>query len=159
MRHRSILFLAVAAITSLVLAGGPPSFSFQAPSGRSGTSPSGSVLLVHAFSCHAPTDATVRASAEGVVDGKRRTIPLEMKSTGSTGVYSVARQWPAEGSWVLVFSIDRGGQTTALVKLDGKGMPSFTGSGEELAASSLRTISGYAKERDIASVLVAPTGG
>ena len=115
------------------------------------------MLLVHAFSCHAPTDATVRASAEGVVNGKRRTIPLEMKSTGSTGVYSVARQWPAEGSWVLVFSIDRGGQTTALVKLDGKGMPSFAGS--ELAASSLRTVSGYAKERDITSVLLAQTGG
>ena len=154
MRPRSILFLAVAAVTSLALAGGPPSFSFEAPG-----SPSSSVLLVHAYSCHAPTDATVRASAEGMVNGKRKTIPLEMKPTGATGVYSVARQWPAEGSWVLVFSIDRGGQTTALVKLDGKGMPSFTSSGRELTASSLRTVSGYAKERDIASVLVAQTGG
>ena len=77
--------------------------------------------------------------------------------TGATGVYSVARQWPAQGSWVLVFSVDRGGQTTALVKLDARGMPTFTG--RELAASSLRTVSGFAKERDIESVLVARAGG
>jgi len=153
MRFPSILFLAVAVLTTLALAGGPPSFSFEAPSSSS------SVLLVHAYSCHAPTDATVRATAEGVVNGKRKTIPLEMKPTGTTGVYSVARQWPAQGSWILVFSIDRGGQTTALVKLDARGMPSFTSSGRELTAGSLRTVSGYAKERDIASVLVAQTGG
>ena len=112
---------------------------------------------MHAFSCHVPTDAAVRASAEGVVDGKRKTIPLEMKPTGAAGVYSVARQWPAGGSWVLVFSIDRGGQTTALVKLDARGMPQFS-SRRELAAGSLRTVSGFAKERDIESVLVAQAG-
>jgi len=154
MRHRSIpfLFLAAVAITGLAVAGGPPSFSFEAPSGQSGNP----VLLVHAFSCHAPTDAAVRASAEGVVDGKRKTIPLELKSSGATGVYSVTRQWPAQGSWVLVFSIDRGGQTTALVKMDARGMPAFTG--RDLAAGSLRTVSGFAKEHDIESVLVAQAG-
>jgi hypothetical protein len=58
---------------------------------------------------------------------------------------------------VLVFNIDRGGQTTALIKLDAQGMPHFT-AGRELAASSLRTVSGSAKERDIESVLVAQVG-
>lgn len=159
MRHRSIPSLFALFVATTALAGGPPSFSFQAPGGRTGSSPSSPVLVVHAFSCHAPTDATVRASAEGMVNGKRQTIPLEMTSTGAMGVYTVARQWPAHGSWVLVFSIDRGGQTTALVKLDAQGMPSFTGSGRELTASSLRTVSGYAKERDIESVLVAQRGG
>src|SRR5262245_25304769 len=135
MRHRSIPFLFALLLAALPLvAGGPPSFSFEAPNGRMESS----VLLVHAFSCGTPTDATVRASAEGVVHGKRKTIPLQMTSTGATGVYAVARQWPAEGAWVLVFSIDRGGQTTALVKLDAQGMPSFTSSGRELTASSLR---------------------
>ena len=148
MRHRSILLLVALFLSSITLAGGPPSFSFEAPGAA------GQVLLVHAYSCHAPTDAAVRASAEGIVNGKRTTIPLELKPTGATGVYSVARQWPAQGSWVLVFSIDRGGQTTALVKLDAQGMPSFA-SGRELATGSLRTVSGSAKERDIASVLVA----
>jgi hypothetical protein len=149
------LFLALFAITTAALAGGPPSFSFEAPGGGN------AVLIVHAYSCHAPTDAAVRASAEGVVDGKRKSIPLELKSTGATGVYSVTRQWPAEGAWALVFSIDRGGQTTALVKLDAKGLPRFTaakGSGGELAAGSLRTVSGSARERDIESVLVAQAG-
>lgn len=157
MRHRPIpsflaVFFTAVALASPSVAGGPPSFAFEAPSGSSG-----SVLIVHAFSCHQPTDAAVRASAEGVVDGKRKTISVQLKSTGATGVYSVTRQWPAEGSWVLAFSIDRGGQTTALVKLDPQGMPHFT-AGRELAAGSLRTVSGSAKERDIESVLVAKVG-
>jgi hypothetical protein len=159
MRHRPItsflaVFLTAVAITSPSLAGGPPSFGFEAPSAPAGNATSSPVLLVHAFSCQVPTDAAVRASAEGIVNGKRTTIPLQLKSAGATGVYSVARQWPAEGSWVLVFNIDRGGQTTALVKLDAQGMPHFT-AGRELAPSSLRTVSGSAKERDIESVLVA----
>jgi hypothetical protein len=162
MRHRPItsflaVFLTAVAITSPSLAGGPPSFAFEAPSGSSDP-----VLIVHAFSCHQPTDAAVRASAEGVVDGKRKTIPLQLKSSGATGVYSVTRQWPAQGSWVLVFNIDRGGQTTALVKLNPQGMPHFTAAsgkaGRELAAGSLRTVSGSVKERDIESVLVAKVG-
>lgn len=144
------LFLALFAITTPALAGGPPSFSFEPPGG------SDAVLVVHAYSCHAPTDAAVRASAEGVVNGKRKTIPIELKPTGATGVYAVTRQWPAEGAWALVFSIDRGGQTTALVKLDAKGVPRFVNA--KLAAGSLRTVSGSAKERDIESVLVAQAG-
>jgi hypothetical protein len=163
MRHRPIpsflaVFLTAVAIASPSLAGGPPSFAFEAPSGPEGSS--GPLLMVHAFSCHQPTDAAVRASAEGIVNGKRTTIPLRLKSTGATGVYSVTRQWPAQGSWVLVFNIDRGGQTTALVKLDAQGKPHFTSgkAGRELAAASLRTVSGSARERDIETVLVAKMG-
>lgn len=148
------------------VAGGPPSFSFDSPpsapaAARAAAGPAAPnpVLIVHAYSCHAPTDAAVVAHAEGVVNGKRKTIPLKLEGTGATGVYAVARQWPAEGSWALVFSVDRGGQTTALVKLDAKGMPMFTpssgGAGSQLEADSLRTISGKAKEQDIDSVLVA----
>jgi hypothetical protein len=150
MRHRSMqsplaFFLVVLAGAVPTLAGGPPSFRFETPAAAA-SSRTGPVLLVHAFSCHEPTDAAVRAVAEGVVDGKRTTILLTLAPAGARGVYSVARQWPAEGSWVLVFSLDRGGQTTALVKLDAQGLPRL---------SSLRTIAGSPRERDIASVLVA----
>ena len=108
-----------------------------------------------------PTDAPCAPRPEGVVDGKRKTIPFQMKSTGATGVYSVTRQWPAEGSWVLVFSIDRGGQTTALVKLDTQGKPHFT-AGRELAAGSLARCPGpprSATSRPFSSRRWAPSTG
>lgn len=167
MHSRSVKALLTPALAALVvlassapsLAGGPPSFSFEAPTGSGERTASSPVLIVHAYSCHAPTDAALTAHAEGLVGGKRRSIPLKLESTGAVGVYNVARQWPSDGSWALVFSMDRGGQTTAMVKLDTRGEPVFNlpsdGSGSHLAADSLRTISGKAKQRDIESVLAA----
>jgi hypothetical protein len=155
LRSTFILFIALAGST-LSFAGGPPSFSFEAPTGSAKPGASSPVLVVHAFSCHEPTDAALSAHAEGVVGGKRRTIPLKLESAGKTGVYTVARQWPADGSWALVFSLDRGGRTTALVTLDSKGNPVLSpSSGSQLADSSIRTISGQAQERDIDAVLTA----
>jgi hypothetical protein len=116
-------------------------------------------MVVHAFSCHEPTDAAVMAYAEGKVNGERRTIPLKLESTEKKGVYNLTRQWPAQGAWALVFSVDHGGQTTALVKLDDKGEPVFDqGSGNEggqIRASTFRSIPGAATSKDIDAVLVA----
>jgi hypothetical protein len=155
----ALVLLMVLASSVPSLAGGPPSFAFEAPSGSGQRTTSSPVLLVHAFSCHQPTDAAVSAHAEGLVNGKRQTIPLGLKSTGVLGVYSVTRQWPADGSWALVFSIDRGGRTTAMVSLDSRGEPLFESpagsSGRELATSSVRTITGKANEREIETVLAA----
>jgi hypothetical protein len=151
----ALMLFAALAGSALSLAGGPPSFTFQAPEGSGKRNASSPVLIVHAFSCHVPTDAPLSAHAEGIVGGERRTIPLKLEKAGETGVYTVARQWPTDGSWALVFSLDRGGRTTAMVKLDSKGVPVFdAGSSGQLATSSVSTISGAAKERDIESVLM-----
>jgi len=116
-------------------------------------------MLVHAFSCHLPTDAPVKAYAEGMVGGERRTIPLKLESTDKKGVYGLTRQWPAGGNWALVFSIDIGGQTTALVKLDSKGDPVFDRGTEKeggpLASSTVRSMSGVATSKDVDAVLAA----
>jgi len=147
----SVITVLVAAIPAL--AGGPPSFSFHAPS----TADAKAVLVVHAYSCHMPTDATVLARAEGLVNGQRREIPLTLTPTSETGVYSVYRQWPAEGSWALMFSVDRGGQTTALVQLGPKGEPILESSGtaadRALSDKYVRTLSGKASARDIEAAL------
>lgn len=166
MAHRSKIALRMPALALILalagsapsLAGGPPSFSFQAPDLSGKRTSSSPVLVVHAFSCHEPTDAALRAHAEGIVNGERQTIPLELESAGKIGVYNVARQWPAQGSWALVFSLDRGGQTTALVKLDSRGEPVFDagpGGQRQLTTGSVRTISGTAKPHDIDTVLTA----
>src|SRR5262245_23871813 len=158
---RSMAALALGTLFAASLparAGGPPSFAFKAPDASGKRTASSPVLEVHAFSCHTPTDATVRAYAEGMVNGERRTIPLKLESTGTKGVYNLSRQWPAD-AWVLVFSIDHGGQTTALVRLDDRGEPVFDpGSGTEggqVRASTFRSIPGAATSKDIDAVLMA----
>jgi len=164
-RSRSVRLITALALCTLLAAslptwaGGPPSFAFKAPDVSGKRTASSPVLEVHAFSCHVPTDAAVMAYAEGKVNGERRTIPLKLESTGKKGVYNLGRQWPAEGSWALVFSIDRGGQTTALVKLDDRGEPVFDpGAGTErgeVRASTFRSISGAATSKDIDALLMA----
>jgi hypothetical protein len=62
------------------------------------------VLLVRTFGCHQPADAGVAGRAEGIVNGERQSIPLELNPTSATGVLAIKQQWPAEGKWVLTFS-------------------------------------------------------
>lgn len=52
--------------------------------------------------CYGP-GARLLGTAEGIVDGKRRTIPLRLKNHGGD-TFSVTRQWPKEGRWVLAMT-------------------------------------------------------
>ena len=51
--------------------------------------------------CHDPALATVTATAIGVVNGERRSIPLQLTKLNEPGMYGIAQQWPKEGKWVI----------------------------------------------------------
>jgi len=63
--------------------------------------------------------------AEGLVQGKRRTLTLSFGTTSKDGVYTLTRQWPADGTWLLVIQTTQGageGNTvTAVVDLAADG--------------------------------------
>src|ERR1051326_4796688 len=59
----------------------------------------GAVVTVKATGCHDPGLAKLSANAIGVVDGKRSTVPLEVKGLGEPGFFAVVGQWPKEGKW------------------------------------------------------------
>ena len=61
----------------------------------------GAVVTIKAVGCHDPGAAKVTATAVGVVNGERRTIPLELKPLGEPGAYALSQQWPKEGKWVI----------------------------------------------------------
>jgi hypothetical protein len=61
----------------------------------------GAVVTIQAVGCHNPATAKVTATAVGVVNGERRTIPLELKPLGEPGAYALSQQWPREGKWVI----------------------------------------------------------
>jgi len=61
----------------------------------------GAVVTIKAVGCHDPAAARVTATAVGVVNGERRSIPLELKPLGEPGSYALSQQWPKEGKWVI----------------------------------------------------------
>ena len=126
MRHRiSASLVALALIASATVANAtvfkwPPWLSIEAPVNPFDADARGAVLLVHAAVREGRTSAAdLIGSAEGLVRGARRSVPLHFEPTSRPDVYAVRRQWPAEGTWILRITLLR--NTTALVTLDGSG--------------------------------------
>jgi hypothetical protein len=59
------------------------------------------VVLARITACHSPEKTTVTASAEGVINGIRQTIPLKVISLSTAGTFAVTREWPEEGNWAV----------------------------------------------------------
>lgn len=59
------------------------------------------VLVARTTACHSPGQTTVVATAEGVVNGMRKSIPLKVIMLSSAGTFAVARDWPEEGAWAI----------------------------------------------------------
>lgn len=64
----------------------------------------GAFLLARLSGCHEAEKGVLTASAEGVVDGKRRTISLKVVKLDAAGTFAIARQWPEDGIWVVVLT-------------------------------------------------------
>jgi hypothetical protein len=59
------------------------------------------VVAAHTTACVSPEKTVVTATAEGIVDGKRITLPLKVIRLSQPGAFAVAREWPAGGAWVV----------------------------------------------------------
>ncbi len=115
------LAIALFALTAAapVRAKWPPWLSFESPVNPYDRSLDGTVLLIHAATRDGtPTITDMSGSAEGIVNGVRRSIALKLETTPRAGVFAVRKQWPADGSWLLRISLR---ETTALVTLDRAG--------------------------------------
>jgi hypothetical protein len=72
----------------------------------------GAVVTVQAAGCHDPATAKVSATAIGVVNGQRRTMPLEVKGLSTPGMFAIVGQVPKEGKWVVELVGTNGEQFT-----------------------------------------------
>ena len=59
------------------------------------------VVTIKATGCHDPALAKVTATAIGIVDGQRRSIPLKLDRLSEPGAYALSQQWPKDGKWVI----------------------------------------------------------
>lgn len=99
----AILATAILGLSTVPAHAGGQMMTFDDPADSKDANLKKAVLLVSALDCGRQTNAKIRGAAEGVVDGKRRSIPLKLVSTGRTGEYAVFKQWPGEGTWALTF--------------------------------------------------------
>lgn len=104
---------------------GPPWISIEYPANPHDRAATGALLYVHVFHHAQPIAYPIEGTAEGFVNGERRTIKLKFTETARPAVYGLSRQWPAEGVWTLVIKMSRGERgedgATAVVELGADG--------------------------------------
>jgi hypothetical protein len=109
------LIVATGAFVAPTVAKWPPWISIESPVNPFDPSARGAMLLVHAsFRDGQAQLSDVSGSAEGIVNGARRTIPLRFDSTGRPDVFALRKQWPSDGAWLLRIALK---STTAIVTL------------------------------------------
>ena len=102
---------------------GPPWISIEYPVNPYDSSTKDAFLVVHAFHHGNPMNFPVSGTAEGIVNGQRRTVALDFERTSRTGVFALRKQWAAEGTWTLVIGVAQGPEdrVSAIVELDRAG--------------------------------------
>jgi hypothetical protein len=113
------LALGTAAFARPAVVRWPPWLSIESPVNPFDRDSRGAVLLVHAtIRDGVPALADVSGSAEGVVNGSRRTMLVRFDTTSRPGVFALRKQWPSDGTWLVRISFHA---TTAIVMLDRDG--------------------------------------
>ena len=60
------------------------------------------VVAVRAVVCEDLATVRITGTAEGLVNGKRQSLPITLTAIDpAEAVYAIAQQWPPEGAWVL----------------------------------------------------------
>lgn len=130
----------------------PPWLSIESPVNPYDAAARGAAFLVHAAMREGiPALADLSGTAEGMVDGARRSLPVEFAATSRPGVFSVRRTWPGAGPWVVRISLR---STTALVALGRDGSVASVRIPTEHTASG-DVIPRAVTSRDVDSTLAA----
>lgn len=93
--------LVVAAAPAALAGGGKPYVQVWGPH-------EDGLYAVHTYLCENPGALRVTAWAEGLVDGKRQTLPIKLEKMKEKGVYKFARSWPEQGSWAIRMKVENG---------------------------------------------------
>ncbi len=118
------LMIAAALLAGTATAGnaGPPWISIEFPANPHHASTRNASFLIHAYHHSNGILSKIDATAIGMVDGKRRTMQLDVRSTATDGLYALRTPLPKDGTWVLSLTMrDGDAPATALVTVDRRG--------------------------------------
>jgi hypothetical protein len=104
--YAAMAFSAPAADFALAIANSVAGNSFEAKR---------AVLVVRPEGCADPAKARIEGTAEGLVNGARRSVPLKLAALKTPGVFAVFKEWPPEGVWVVKLTGSCQGSTAGVV--------------------------------------------
>jgi hypothetical protein len=78
--------------------------------------------IVRTYACSDPANLHVTAWAEGLVGGRRQTVPIKIEMTRSKGVYWFKRTWPETGQWAIRMELGQGRTPVTVTALDQRGV-------------------------------------
>jgi len=110
LRFTTLLLLCLAA----ALAGGFW-ITAHSPNSPLGKETPDAAVLIEVGGCANPKAATLAGTAEGFVDGRRKSVPLTFVRTSKPGVFAVGKQWTGGGAWVLAITGTYVGHNTGLL--------------------------------------------
>lgn len=141
---------------------GGPWISVESPVNPYDATTRGALLLVHTFHHGTPIDMPMKATAEGLVDGNRRSVALDLVKSSRTGTHAVRNQWGSKGLWTVVVTAtphgdDVGAQAVVEIAANGEvarvQVPTRpTGDGRALRVMSAAEIDRALRERARTSV-------
>jgi hypothetical protein len=99
------LMAADSAASARAAVSGPPWISIETPVNPYDATTKDAYLLVHAFHHGTPVAVPVSGTAEGIVNGERRSVKLEFTSTSRAGAFALKKQWGDAGIWTLVIAV------------------------------------------------------
>jgi len=102
---------------------GPPWIAIEYPANPFDLTSRDAFLTVRTYHHGEIMAKTVTGTAEGVVNGKRESMKLDIRPGSRTGMYVVFWQRPAAGRWVLVINSGNQGvvDATAVVEISPTG--------------------------------------
>lgn len=117
-RRPAVLAAALLLTLATTALAGPPWLSIELPANPYDRLTRGAIALVRTYHHGVPMQIQARGTAEGLIDGERVSLPLELVATSATGLYALRGEIPDDGSWVLVVRAgDEDYPVTAIVDL------------------------------------------
>lgn len=92
---------------------GPPWIAIEYPANPFDRASRDGFLTVRTYHHGDLRSRTVTGTAEGIVNGKRQTMRLDIRPGSQAGMYVVRWQRPASGKWVLVINAAEQGVVSA----------------------------------------------
>ena len=93
--------LALCALTGSVLLAGGLWLEVGNPAANPEAKEKGAALVLRIMACKSPEKTNITATAEGIVEGSRRTVALRVIPLSTPGTFAVTREWPSEGNWAV----------------------------------------------------------
>ena len=98
-RSASLMLLAAPLFAGSVL------LDFGNPKASSDPAAQGAIMTVRLIGCDAKNQGKISGTAEGLVDGKRVSMPLRIVPLSNGDMHAVQWERPHAGTWLLAFQV------------------------------------------------------